>query len=255
MAGDLGQADASLTAVHRWPQPAAPIVVHTSTRTHGKQETNADILTLDHIRSALRDFMMRQIPRSLTSVDVEVHLLYPDQSVHRPAGTVRTTVRPIGPPDRLGRRGFEVVIRVNGRSVHTVRALADITVHARIVGSTRLIPRNRIIQPDDVALVRTALRSTKDRYLSDLNKVIGLRTLRPIRAHAPILSSVLSSPFAVKKGERVTIQVKRGGLLIHTLGVSNSDGHVGQRLSVRNMDSRRDIQAVVKAPGIVEVMF
>ena len=251
---DLGHAASSFTTAQLGPLPATTTLVKAG-RTQVLMAKKANLFTPDRMQTAIRDFMMRQIPGTFTSVDVEVHLLHPDHSIQLPPGTVRTKVKPVGPPDRLGRRGFKVVILVNGRSVQTVRAMADITVNALVVGSTRLILTNRTIQPGDVALVQTKLRSTKDRYLSDPNKVIGQRAIRPIRAHAPISASVLANPFAVKKGERVTIQVKRGGLLIHTLGVSKSDGQVGQRLAVMNMDSRREIQAVVKAPGIVEVMF
>ncbi|MGH7231772.1 MAG: flagellar basal body P-ring formation chaperone FlgA, partial [Nitrospiraceae bacterium] len=66
---------------------------------------------------------------------------------------------------------------------------------------------------------------------------------------------MLAQPYAVRRGDRVTIEARRGGLLIQASGVTKAAGFAGQTLTVTNQDSGKDISAKVVGPGVVQVDF
>jgi flagella basal body P-ring formation protein FlgA len=65
----------------------------------------------------------------------------------------------------------------------------------------------------------------------------------------------VGQPYAVRKGDRVTIEARRGRLLIQTTGITKAVGQIGQVVTVTNQDSGRDIRAKVVGPGVVQVEF
>jgi flagella basal body P-ring formation protein FlgA len=62
-------------------------------------------------------------------------------------------------------------------------------------------------------------------------------------------------PLIVKKGDRVLIEARRGGLSIQTYGITKASGQVGQTIMVANLDSGRELRAKVVAPSLVQVDF
>jgi flagella basal body P-ring formation protein FlgA len=62
-------------------------------------------------------------------------------------------------------------------------------------------------------------------------------------------------PLVIKKGDRVLIEARRGGLSIRAYGVTKSSGQIGQTVMVANLDSGRELRAKVVAPSLVEVEF
>jgi flagella basal body P-ring formation protein FlgA len=60
---------------------------------------------------------------------------------------------------------------------------------------------------------------------------------------------------AVKRNDLVLIRVERPGVLITATGKTLSDGHVGETIKVRNIDSNRIVLCKVRADGSVEPMI
>lgn len=200
---------------------------------------------LDHVRSHKED----------TIADVQVRLLEPEQPVTLPGGTLGMRVVAVSPAEGYGRQQFDVVLSVNGKALQTVKASADVTALADVVVSTNLIRIDETIQVEDVTIARTPMTTAPRQYAINLGEVIGKRAARPLAPHVPINVSTLAPPYLVRKGDRVTIEAKRGRLVIQTIGIMKAVGQAGQTVTVTNPESGKDIRAKVVGPGLVRVDF
>jgi flagellar basal body P-ring formation protein FlgA len=148
-----------------------------------------------------------------------------------------------------------VALSSQGKVIQTVRASADIIALIDVAVATRLIKIDQTIEADDVAIARTPMAGLPRQYAMNLDEVIGKRAARPIAPHVPVSVSTLTQPYLVRKGDRVTIEAKRGRLQIQTIGIMKVMGQVGQTVIVTNQDSGKDLRAKVIGPGLVRVDF
>jgi flagella basal body P-ring formation protein FlgA len=210
-------------------------------------------VTPEHMQQAILDYVRSQ--KDDTVADIQVRLLEPEQSVSLPGGASVIRVRPVLSAEGYGRREFDVTLSINGAVMRTVRATADISALVEVAVATRLIKINETIQADDVTIARTLLTVTPGQYAGTLDEVIGKRAARPLAPRAPISLATLAEPYLVRKGDRVTIEAKRKGLLIQTIGIMKAVGQIGQTVTVTNQDSGKDLRAKVVGPGLVRVEF
>lgn len=228
-----------------------PVQAHsagkTSTRIRSQQVTPEQIqqAILDYTRSHKEDAI----------ADVQVHLLEPEESIFLPGGALRLRVTPAGGTGEYGRRQFDVAIFVNGTAVHTANASADVVPLIEVVVATRPIRSDETIQVEDVTLARMPMATSGRQYVTDLDEVIGKRALRPLTVQVPINRTALAQPYLVRKGDHVTIEAKRKGLVIQTIGVTKAVGQVGQMVTVTNQESGKELRAKVVGPGLVRVEF
>lgn len=186
---------------------------------------------------------------------VQVELLDPPDSLPVTPGATRILVLSSGPEDALGRRLFAVVFEAGGQEHGRVTVTAEVSVFAQVVTAARALRPDDVLEPDDVTVMPVRLRTARHDFVEDADQAVGKRVIKPVPAGAPIRASALTEPYSVKKGDRVTIEVKRGGLTIQTAGVTKSAGKIGQIVAVTNQDSGREIRARVAGPGLVQVDF
>jgi flagellar basal body P-ring formation protein FlgA len=211
------------------------------------------LVTTDQMQQVILDYVRSH--KDETVADVQVHLLEPEESLSLPSGTLGMRVIPSLTADGYGRRQIDVALSVHGKVLQTVKALVDVTALVDVAVVTRAIRMDETLQPDDVTTTRIPLVSTARQYATNLDEVIGKRVTRPLASHTPISMSMLGQPFLVRKGDRVTIEAKRKGLLIQTIGITKAVGQVGQTVTVTNQDSGKDLRAKVVGPGLVRVDF
>lgn len=219
-----------------------------------KRDARASLqqVTPEQIQQAIVDYVRSH--KEDTIADVQVRLLEPEQPLSLPSGALGIRVLPIS-AEGYGRRHFDVVLSINGKIIQTTKAAADIITLIEVAVATKLIKIDDIIQADDVIMARTSLTATSGQYATNLDEVIGKRVVRPLAPRVPITISILAQPYLVHKGDRVTIEAKRKGLLIQTVGITKTVGQVGQMVTVTNQDSGKDLRAKVVAPGLVSVEF
>jgi flagella basal body P-ring formation protein FlgA len=210
-------------------------------------------VTPDHVQQAILNYVRSH--KDDTVADVQVRLLEPEQSVSLPGGALDIRVFPVTSTERYGRREFDVALSSNGNVIQTTRASADIIALVDVAVATKLIKIDQTIEADDVTIARTPMTVAPRQYAMNLDEVIGKRAARPIAPHVPISVSILAQPYLVRKGDRVTIEAKRGRLQIQTIGIMKAVGQVGQTVTVTNQDSGKDLRAKVIGPGLVRVEF
>lgn len=213
----------------------------------------AQKLTGEDIRRALDRMLSAHLDEGMG--EIRIRVVEPREPISIPQGKVELKVT-AGEGDReLGRRSFQIDVAVGGRVVETLDVLADVEAVAEMVIPLRSIQAEEAIQPEDVVVRRVALPTATDEFAKSLDTVVGKRALKPLRALAPIRSSSLGPVYAVRKGDRVTIEARRGGLVITATGVTKAGGQMGQSVPVTNQDSGKEIRGRVVAPGVIRVEF
>lgn len=84
-------------------------------------------------------------------------------------------------------------------------------------------------------------------------EVDGMEATRTIRAGYPIQSRSLRVPPHNRKGELITIQYKKNGLLLQSAGKLLKDADVGDVVDVQSLSSRRIVTGKVINKNLVQV--
>jgi flagella basal body P-ring formation protein FlgA len=172
-----------------------------------------------------------------------------------PGGTVELQVTPNSLEEGLGRRMFHVEAVANGKSRKTIQVVADIAAMIDAVVVTRFLKADELIDMSDLKTVGLRVHQVNHPFVTDQGEVIGKSASRPLPPDTPLRPAFVKPPLVIKKGDRVLIEARRGGLSIRANGVTKANGQVGQTVAVTNLDSGRELRAKVVAPNLVEVEF
>ncbi len=210
-------------------------------------------VTPDHLRRAIASFLESRLEGRVEEVEVEVS--EPAEPVPVAAGHLRWDVSVSGPIDHAGRRRFHLTPLVDGRAQEVIDVVADVTFYAEVVVATHVLKPDDLIEPEDLALSRVKVAGVAHQMLTQPSEAVGKSPGRVLPAQQPIRAAALARPFAVRKGDRVTIEARRGGLAIQAVGTTKGAAQQGSFVTVTNADSGKDIRAKVVGPGLVRVDF
>ena len=201
--------------------------------------------------------ILRLLEQEMTGKVRAVHavVIDPLDPMKIPAGGIELMVSPNGLEEGLGRRAFHVQINTNGKPWQTIDAIADVSASIDAVVPTRVIQIDSVIEAEDVTVHRIKLTDLDHQLITNVKDVIGKSAARPLQANSPIRLGMVKKPYAVRKGDRVSIEARHGGLSIQTAGVTKSSGELGQSVTVANVDSGKELRATIVGPGAVRVEF
>jgi flagella basal body P-ring formation protein FlgA len=207
------------------------------------------------------DLMRKAIQKHLESEwggkvkTVHVTVLEPTDPVIIPGGRVDVQVISNPTDVGLGRHLFQVEVSVNGKPRKTIQVTADIAAMIDAVVATRLLKTDELIEKEDLKTVGMRVHQVSHPFITDPEDVIGKSASRPLPPETPLRAAFVKLPLLIKRGDRVLIEARRGGLSIRAYGVTKSNGQLGQTVMVSNLDSGRELRAKVVAANLVEVEF
>jgi flagella basal body P-ring formation protein FlgA len=241
---------------HSRPTPLQTIDAKSSVRTafpSGPGAPRDQLLPLHTVQEHIRRLLFTELSGKV--VDLEVTLVEPQEPAVLPAGTVELDVHLRGGEGNLGRRSFAVDIFVHRRLVRTVDVTVDVAGYIEVVVPTRLINSDEVIHVDDLTPSKVKVYNFHQAFAARLDEVTGKSATRPLQATAPIRLSALKKPYTIRKGDRVTIEARHGRLSIQTTGVTKSSGHLGEMVTVANVDSGKEILGKIVGPGVIRVDY
>jgi len=210
-------------------------------------------VTPDLIRKAIQKHLESEWGRKVKIVHVAV--LEPTDSVMIPGGAVELHIIPSPTEDGLGRRVFQVEAVTNGKPRKTIQVVADIAAMIDAVVATRFLKPDELIDTEDLKMVEIRVHQVNHPFITDEREVIGKSASRPLPPDTALRPAFVKLPLVVKKGDRVLIEARRGGLSIRAYGITKASGQVGQTIMVANLDSGRELRAKVMAPNLVQVEY
>lgn len=223
------------------------------------------VLKRNESRPAVHELHPEQIQRSILQLleremagkvrVIHAVVVDPLDSMKVPSGGIDLSVLPSGLEDGLGRRTFHVQINTNGKPWQTIDAIADVSASIDAVVPTRVIQIDSVIEAEDVTIRRIKLTDLDHELLTNAQDVIGKSATRPLQTNNPIRLGMVKKPYVVRKGDRVSIEARRGGFSIQTVGVTKASGELGQSITVTNVDSGKELRAKIVGPGTVRVEY
>jgi flagella basal body P-ring formation protein FlgA len=200
------------------------------------------------IRQTARQFAMGLVASEGGAARVEVAQL--DRRLRLPACD-RPLAAFASPGGRSSTRP-SIGVRCDGAAAWSLYVSVTVERLGQVVVTTRPIPRGQTLADDDLRLAERDLGGLHGGYLTSIDQAVGQRATRDLRADEEVAPGQLGAPTAIKRGAEVTIVASDAAMDVRMRGVALAAGAVGQRIRVRNATSRREIEAIVVADGIVE---
>ena len=210
-------------------------------------------LPTQRIAGAIQKYLEEEWSERITSVYVAV--LDPSDAVPIPAGAAELRVLPSASDEGLGRRAFHLAVTLDRKPWKTIQVIADVSATVDAVAPTRFLKHDELIEAGDLKTVKVRVPQLNHSFVTNRDEVVGKSAVRPLQPDIPLRAGFVKPALVIKKGDRVMIEVRRGGLSIQTYGITKSNGQIGQTIMVANTDSGRELRAKVMAPNLVQVEF
>lgn len=147
-----------------------------------------------------------------------------------------------------------VIVYTDGRPFTTVSVKLYVKAYRNVVVAARNLLPLEPITPDCLRLERWDVGHLSG-YITDSEKIIGLRTRRPVPAGVPITEAALEKPPLVKHGSAVTILAQIDGITVSARGQALQEGSEGSMIRVQNLNSNKIVNAQVIDGATVQVII
>ncbi len=210
-------------------------------------------ISMEQVRRAISGYLQGRMDGRVSEVEVEV--LEPSDPVVVPAGRLQLEVAASSGIEQSGRRRFQVIPSVDGRPGDRIEVVTDVSLYADVVVAARMLKPEEVIEAEDLSTARVKVSGLPHQLVTGFPEAVGKSPGRVLPPNQPIRLASLVRPLTVRKGDRVTIEARRGGLAIQAVGTTKTAGQLGTFVTVTNADSGKDIRAKVVGPGLVRVEF
>ena len=198
--------------------------------------------------------VLMHIRETNSNKDLKPRLLAKTKDIYLPRGQVSYVINSSGKNKKEGGyRNYEVEFRVNGIFVRKVFVRTYLKLYKEVFVARDTIRRNQIIEESDLLKMRKNVDRMQRKYLTDKNQIIGkisTRTLGPSEVFSP---NSIVNPALVNSGDRLQIVFETPFLRLSAPGISLAKGREGDRIPVKNVDSKIVVFAIVKTRNIVLV--
>ncbi len=171
----------------------------------------------------------------------------------RLAACERPLTATLRPGARIGPRTI-VAVSCEGSRPWRLFVPVEVTVRTRVWTARHPLPRGHLLSADDmVSDVRDVSRMNSG-YVSNIEMLLGQRLRSSVLAGRALTLQLVEADKLIRRGQSVTLAVNAGGIEIRMSGTALSDGAMGQRIRVENVNSGRVVEGIVRSREVVEVL-
>jgi len=164
-------------------------------------------------------------------------------------------------------RGGKIVVSLSpqfsgiGQEVATVQVFNDKKVTSKytvpfivhrfeyIAEMRNGLHKGETIEERDFEMVWQETTFQKRKVIKIAKEAIGRTAIRTLKSGEILVDNALSTPYAVKAGDAVRLFAKFGEAVVQTSAIAQKNAFKGQTISVRNVDTGKDIMATVSGFG------
>lgn len=150
---------------------------------------------------------------------------------------------------------ISVGIRCHDEKTWTIFTTAHIDAFQEILVLVQPVARGEVLTRRHLNLQRRNLSKVRQGFFTDYQQVLNKQATRHLGVGTVLSRRHITEPKIVRRGERVTILAASPALQIRMTGIAMMDGLKGQRIRIKNQQSKRIIEAIVQQPGMVTVNF
>lgn len=144
-------------------------------------------------------------------------------------------------------------VKCQGSVEWTVYVPVKVKVIKPVVVSARPLSANQTLTARDVRLEALDIADLRHGYKESLELVIGQQLKYPLSVGMVIPTRSLKQEQVVRRGEQIVLVAMAGTMEVRMNGTALDDASVGEKVKVKNSSSKRVVEGVVHAPGIVKV--
>ncbi|MBU28737.1 MAG: flagella basal body P-ring formation protein FlgA [Gammaproteobacteria bacterium] len=149
------------------------------------------------------------------------------------------------PPNALTKWPTGVITASDYLEANQTLSKSNIEQSEYVVVSATNIVRGQVITRDLISKTLQPKKQIGAQMLSTFEEAIGLEATRTIRAGTPLSVSDVTAADLIRKGEKVTLIVKRGALTITVDTIAMEDGKIGEQVELSNTESGKVIRGIV----------
>jgi len=123
----------------------------------------------------------------------------------------------------------------------------------KVVIATRALARLQVVAAEDVTVLPRELASLPAGYFRRAEDVVGHIAQRNVGAGEVLSPGTVRAPPLVHRGQSVTLLVSGGGLSVRASGTVLADAGLAERVRVKNAQTSRLVEGVVRSADTVEV--
>jgi len=220
----------------------------------GSNATSIQRAALKISGNDIEQVVLNHIKESNIFSDFKPRLLAKIKDIFLPRGQVSYVITSKGNYKKEGGyRTFEIEFSVDGKVVRKVPVRTYLKIYKEVYVARNTIKRNRIIEESDLLKVRKNVDRIPRKYVTDKGKIIGKISTRTINPSESIQGNTIAEPPLVKTGDRLQIVYETPFIRLSAPGISLAKGIKGERIPVKNSDSKIVVFATVKTKNIVLV--
>ncbi len=209
----------------------------------------AGIQSLEAIRASVERYVRTEFSALGEISAVEVSALDPRLQL----AACEQPLEPFTPAGQRRLGHATIGIRCSGERPWTLYVPVRIESTVKIMTAARALPRGKILTPDDIKPVVRDVAALPYGYFTSADILTGQKLKRAVRPGEVLSPTMVAPAPLVERGQIVWIATKASGIEVRMQGEALADGAAGERINVRNLSSRRILEAEVVDNGLVQV--
>lgn len=209
----------------------------------------ADLHALGDIEQAAYEFALKQAQMqhdnpqvAMESLDHRLRLKICDSELEVFTKTASTTI------------GHQTIgVKCSFPTTWTVYVPVKVKVFKTVVVANSALSANQIITEKDIKRQTRDIGALRKGYLIDTKPLVGQQAKYAISMGSVINSNSIKPQKIVRRGELILLVASVGKMEVRMNGTALADAQLGQRVKVKNSSSKRVVEGIVEAPGIVKV--
>lgn len=151
-----------------------------------------------------------------------------------------------------GRVGLRfAILEADGKVIRRVSGSITLTQWVTVPTAARSLSKGETLAPEAVTFSRINAKRLKEPAWDGRGG--PWQMMRSVSAGEPILQSDLATHLMVRRGDIVTLIFRRKNLILQTQAEALADGEPGATIAVRNLQSKKQVYAIVKDSKTVEI--
>ncbi|CEG56420.1 flagellar basal body P-ring formation chaperone FlgA [Legionella fallonii] len=137
----------------------------------------------------------------------------------------------------------------------TIYAPIKITVFKTVLVSKNTLVKGKVVRDDDIYPTEMDTQKLKQGYFTDKSQLVGLVCKHDIAADNPFTPYNIELAKLIHKGEEVIIVANHDNLTVSMAGIALNEGALGDTVKVKNLSSKKVIEAQVTGEKNVKVII
>ena len=211
------------------------------------------ILRTIEIEEGAEDHLIKNLPWDRDSLAIEV--FYQGKDIILPLGKKELIFKIMGSSQRAGRIPMILEIRINDQFKKRIRLNTKVLVSQKVFKTVRPVRRGEILSKDEISMEIIQTERPSKNAITRIDYVLGYETVRNLSAGEILVSNFIKKPPLGKRGEKILLMAKKGGMTITAPGILKEDGYKGAMVQVLNIESKKIIFGNLIDSNTVKVKF